>query len=443
MRPHLVLLPLALCGLPASAQAATWSSPVTVGAVSASNFGEPGPRVAMAGREVVAAWVDTERSFRVFATVGDPAQRLRSQLVGTGLRPAVAINAEGAAAVVFQGRGQRVLHVAVRAPGARRFGASRVITATTGRFDRADFPQVAADGTGRFVVMYERGVRTGSNFTNDIRALTLTVSGRPIGAPQSLGKGALPARSLRALADGRLVALTARMNRPAPNSDGTPTPPQLLLQRRAARGTAFTAAPITVPEGFGDPELVAAPEGALALAGLKVTRVGDAGSAGRPLAATATTPGSPFGPFAGPSVTNPARNFDPVAVPARGGIVGLLWQQKTAPQAFDRSAPIVATTIGSGGEVRTPIRLSGRAAREPHAVALAEGRGLAVWDDDGRWGSAEHRPDGSWRRVGAPRGSLRRFHDAVTNRDLQASTDGGAAAFVWEARGKIQLSVRR
>ena len=430
-----LLLLLCSSGLPASAQAAGWSAPVTLGTSGASGFGEPGARVAVAeGDRLVAAWANTHTS-DLFAAAGRADGRLGAQRVGSGLRPAVAINRAGAAVVVFaEGRS---LRAAVRAPGARRFGPARAITTPAARFDAADSPQVAADAAGRFVVLYERSSRTSGQYVTDVRALTLTAAGRPTGEAQSFGEGDLPDRSEQALADGRIVALIVLTTRPTPD---TPVTFTRQLLRRDARGAAFSATPIVTPKGFDAGQLTAAPDGRLALAGLDITSSGDAGSAGRPLAAGFAE--DAFGAFAGPTVRFPNRNFDPVAIPADAGRVGLLWQQKTAPSDFERAAPIVATTIGPGEGATPPTQLSARAAREPQAVTLPGGRGLAVWDDAGRWGGAELTADGSWRRVAAPSGRPSPFHDAITNRDLVASATG-EAAFVWQERGRIRLSVRR
>lgn len=425
-----------------SAQAARdWASPTTLDRGSSSHLATPTPRVAIAGRNRVAAtWV---RKQVVIATVRRLRRPVEAQRIGRGLRPTVAVNRDGASIVVFEA--DRRLHVAFLARSARRYARPRPITARArGRI--AEDAVVRVDGNGRFVIAYESIRQVRGERSQEIHAATFSATGRRVGSVQSLGLGGLVDRSFHALANGELVGLAVRPNLPAgtiPTLGGDQPQAASFLQllRRSSQQTEFSATLIEVPSDFDDGQLNVDPDGTLALSGQRVTSSGDAGSSGYPVAAASL--GQGFAQLAGPSVQNPNRNFGALALPTRGDDVSLLWQQKKAPSAFARAAPILAAPVRAGGRmVRRPSRVTRRAAREPQVVGLPGGRGVAVWDDDGRWGSAQQAADGSWTRTDAPRGEPVAFHDADTNRDLQASVSG-EVAFVWQDRGGIRLSVRR
>lgn len=371
-------------------------------------------------------------------TAGRADAKLRGQRVGRGVRPSVAMTATGAAIVVYEHDG--ILRAAVRRSFGSRFRSSRAIT--SGVADR--ITQVRADAAGRFVVVYQRARRAGARTTSEVRILTLSPAGRPVAPEENLGHGTAPSRSVQVLNDGRVVALFLRQvgtdRTPTIGGDNPSPGPEWNLLQRAPGASRFQSTKIDVPRDFADGELRASPEGTLAFAGQAVTSAGEAGRAGRPLAAGWFE--GAFRPLTGPAVSMPNRNFAPVAVPGREGVVSLLWQQRGRPLTFDRSGAIVAVAVSATGRVGARTLLTRRAAREAQVVALPRGGGLAVWDDAGRWGSAKQNPDGSWRRIRAPRGAPLTAHDALTNRDLSASASGGSA-FIWQERSTIRLSVRR
>ncbi|MCW2998797.1 MAG: hypothetical protein JWN65_2346 [Solirubrobacterales bacterium] len=427
-------------GMGAGAAQAAWTAPATLGPSGSTLAGaiEPAPRAAIGGDgTILATWVRFARTQgAVYAAVGDRRGRFAAaQRLGRGLRPAVAVGARGAGLVVFEGHGD--LRVAVRRPGARGFGAARVLVAAPANGAGNSFPLVGIDAGGTALVVYEHGFRGKQGFRTYLRGLRVDArTGRAVGGSEDLGPAGLPRGAT--LEPGPRGGLSLLITTRAPGNGLQGGPPQVLTWA-PAEGTATRSSP-EAPDAFAEGVLGGDGTGRLALAGVSSTIHGDAGSAGFPVAAALG--GDPLtlsAPFAGPGVRFPNRTFGTVAAPLAGGGLAMAYQQKARPEGFSRQAPVMATTLSAAGRPGPAVRLSARKGAEPQIVAL-QGGALTVWDDAGRFGAAR-RSHGGWHRVVAPRGAVVPFHDYVTNRRLVAG--GSTAVLVWEASRSIRLSVLR
>lgn len=421
---------------------AAWTAPAVLGptAVDGARPVEAAPRAAIgADGTVVAAWLRQTKAdpgYTIAVAIGDDSGRFGpTRVAGKGLRPAVALGADGAGLVVWEGTAG--LRVARLPRGASRPSPSQVLVAAPGGRTEDAFALAGVDAGGHGLVVFERGVRGPGGFRTFLRALRVDLAtGRRVGPLEDLGELDLPrgATLERGPGGGLAVFTTTR----APDVGETAQPPQLLTWAPgagAAARTILTGAPAAFAEGV----LGAGDDGRLAVAGVDATLRGDVGSAGRPLAATFG--GDPLAlvrPFAGPSVANPKRTFATVSVPIGGGRAAMVFQRKERPAGFSRRAPVVAATLGADGRTGMISVLSARQASEPQLVAVGDGA-LAVWDDDGVFGAAS-RSGGRWHRVRAPRGTVVPFHDFATNRQLVAR--GTTAVLVWESARDVRLSVR-
>ncbi len=450
--PHRVRLLIALAatiaaagGAVTSPALAAWTSPATLGptATSGQESFEAAPRAAVGGRTVVATWVRQERRRSVVVVaVGTTRGRFGSgQAVGAGLRPSVAVGANGAALIVYEGRGG--LRVAVRRPGAKRFGRTRVLVPEPTNGAEDSFALVRIDAAGRGLVTYQHAFRGRKGYRTYVRARRVSAStGRALGATEDLGRADLPRGTTLEAGPGGGSALLISTVRSSGTDQIGPgaeirAPQVLTWPARTGRATRTT---VPAPDGFAEGVLGGDGTGRLALAGVDATLRGDAGASGTPLAAALA--GDPLAlpaPFARPAVSSPNRTFGAVAAPTAGGTLALVYQQKDRPKGFSREAPVYGVTIDASGRARPPVRLSSRGASEPQVVAH-RGAAIAVWDDDGRFAAARRTGRG-WSRIAAPRGTVVRFHDYVTNRRLVAGAD--AVVLVWETARSVRLSVRR
>ena len=420
---------------------AAWTAPATLGPSTSGGreATEPGPRVALgADGTLLAAWVRSELPRdAVYAAIGSDRGRFgAAQRLGEGLRPAVAAGADGAGVVVFEGRGG--LRISVRRTGARRFSAARVLVTGTTKGVREEFALVGIDAAGTALVVYEHTVDGSAGFRRSLRTLRVDVrTGRARGAIQDLGLASLPRGATLERGAGGGLALLTRINLPTATGYRA-GPTQVLTWAPGAPSPARFSPP--APRSFTEEVLSGDGRGQLALAGVRATLDGEAGASGHPIAALAS--GSPLAmraPFAGPSVTLPSRTFGAVAAAIPGGRLAMVFQQKDAPAGFARDAPVLGVAISAAGVAGRAVRLSARKGSEPQIVSVGDSA-VTVWDDAGRLAAARHTRRG-WTRIAPPRGSVVRFHDYVTNRQLVAT--GSTAVYIWEARSSIRVSVLR
>jgi hypothetical protein len=120
----------------------------------------------------------------------------------------------------------------------------------------------------------------------------------------------------------------------------------------------------------------------------------------------------------------------------------LVFQEKSKPQAFSRTAPVYASVAPAGATAFAGrARLDRRQAYQPTVRPLGPGA-IAVWQDpDARWGVAIEL-DGRFHAVPAPHGPGPAVHLGEDfNYAYDLETNGDSAVLAWIAPdGSVRLS---
>jgi hypothetical protein len=417
MKLRIATVTAAALAVAASPALASWSKPAVLQGACHNPKGafycvsEPAPRAAVnaKGRTIV-AWVD--RRQRVWAALADSHGRAgRATNLGIGLRPSVAMADDGNAVVVFSRRGQ--LRFARRAPG-HGFNSPRDLTPKGSKNGDED-PQLVAEPDGAVVVLYENSYRDskGKYFVR-LRSVTLPRSGAATN-PIDFGRGGLGHDSFRARTDGTAAACCLQ-NRVLVYRDGWST----------------LTAPLSQTEQI---ETVATRGRVAALGAIDVARSGDAGTLGNPELLAATD--SAFGPKTVAPVASRTKAFGPIAGIDGSGRLLLVYQEKTAPSSFSRSAPVYVQVNGGG-----PQTLDTERGFQPAVGPLGDSA-IVTWQVAGKWRAAIS--DGPrFNRVSSPSGPGPSLvgQDFYYNHDM--ATAGRYAVLVWTAKdASIRLSVGR
>jgi len=396
--------------------AAGWSPTQSFDA-GAAQFHEPVPRVAIDARgEALLAYETGDRKLvvrtRAHGRFGRPvtlARDTRDYAVAPG-------------AVAYEARDG--VHVAVR--NGNRFKDRRVASSTGSEINGV---AIAADPLGGWVVAERQFPRRGSAKPYRVRTVSLDASGVPTSPPQDLGLGqfgldARPTQALAVLPNGRAVLVFQREG--AAYDDPDP-----VLYALRPHGGAF-AEPVVVGDGLTDPRVTVAGDRAV-LSVTMTTLCGDTSCAGQPRAIPLNPDGT-LGTPAGPTVARPNRAFAPWAAPG-----ALVFQLKTKVKPFSREAPVRAASLTTNGPLQTLTKLP---ATEPVALALGNGRTLALWATRRGFGAALAGPDGSFEKTAAPAGPPPEiYHPNPTNRDARAA--GDYAVVAWSRGHTVRVSVRR
>jgi len=415
------ILSLLAFGAP-PAHAASWSTPRAYDRASChpvrSCVLEPAPRVAVnATGAAVATWIDTHGRVRAAVATRPGRFGVATTLARRGLRPAPAIGPDGTITVVWQGD-HGTLRFARRAARRARFEASvRLAARGTKRGD--DSARVAAEPDGSAVVVYESG--------DNVRTVTISSSGTP-GAPATLGPGGFGHDSVRTAPDGTLAACCIQ---PVNNDPSVPpdTATKVAVYRSAGGWRLVAAAAV----GKVEIETVFASASALVLGTTQVVQGGDAGVLGVPGLARAEADDVVGPPLRAP-VEHPGHGLAPDVTIDGSGRSVLVFQEKTKPRAFTRTAPVFAS-VAAGGATTFPgrSRLDGREAYQPTVRPLGPGA-IAAWQRPGsRWGVAIER-DGRFHRAPAPRGPGPALHLGEDfNYAYDLATSGDYAVLAWVA----------
>lgn len=393
MRTGLALLFTLLMAAPASA--AGWSPPAAFDpahckAAEACVI-EPAPRVAVNARGAAAAtWIDSRD--RVRAAAGSP---LKATTLGKGgLRPTVTVGPDGTATVVWED-GDTLRF----ARGRARFGAAKQLA-------RGEFAAAAAQPDGSVVVAYESG--------DAVEAITISPRGKP-GTPVAVGPGGVA--HARAAGDGTLAVCCLQ------------NPFRAAVYRSAWR-TVAVALPgeYTVESEFADAS-------GFVVGTTQVEQEGDAGIQGLPGLSRAGADdllGAPLHP----AVKHSNRALEPDVTIDGSGRSVLVFQEKSAPRAFERTAPVYASVAGASRQT-----LDSGEAYQPTVRPLGTGA-IAVWQaTKARWGIAIER-DGRFQSAAAPSGPGPAFRDAHGAYDL--ATSGNHAVLAWiAADGSVRISQLR
>ena len=373
---------------------------------------EPAPRVAINARgQAVATWVDTRDRVRVAVATRPGRFGAVTTLAKEGLRPSPAIAADGTVTVVWE------QGVALRfARGkAGRFAASKPLAPRTDKREDSS-AHAAAQADGSVVVVYESD--------DEMRTVTLSPRGKP-SAPVVLGEGGFGHDSVRVAADGTFAACCI-----APVNSAPGVPAEVAVYRDEWRL-------VTSPALKEDDQIetVYASASELILGLIEVHSAGDAGVAGIPGSAVARGD-DVFGALQWASVSKPTRGLAPDVTIDGSGRTVLVYQEKTRPQAFSRTAPVYASVAGGARQ-----RLTSRQAYQPTVRPLGSGA-IAIWQEPGaKWGVATER---GRRFVSAPSPSgpgpeLHLGEDFHYAYDL--ATSGGFAVLTWvSADGAIRVS---
>ena len=215
-----------------------------------------------------------------------------------------------------------------------------------------------------------------------MRALSVDADGKLVGAVQDLGAGqfgidARETQNLEVLPDGRALLV---FQRESPNF-GDPEP--VVLATRP-HGGAF-AEPTVVGAGLTSPRVTGS-----TLTVIMTTVCGDTGCAGQPRS-IAVNPDGTLGTPVGPTLAKPNRAFAPWATAS-----ALVFLLKTGSQPFSKEAPVRAY---AAGRLQT---LTTARAHEPVALALADGRTLALWATRTKLGAALAGAKGTFKKTSAP-----------------------------------------
>jgi hypothetical protein len=383
-----------------AAHASAWTPAQSFGGAAGDESAVPRAAITASGSSTV-AW--RRGDHRLVMTAGSASGRFRTPKVVA--RKALDF-AVAPGAVAYEAKDG--IHLYTR-------GRDRRVAASNG--EEINGLAIAADPLGGYVIA-ERQFRPRSYH---VRAMSVDADGRLVGAVQELGLGqfgidARPTQSLSVLPDGRAL-LT--FQRESPNyTDPTP----VVLAARP-HGGAFTD-PVVVGDGMTDPRITGS-----TLTVTMTSTCGDTGCAGQPRA-IAVNPDNTLGTPAGPNLPKPNRAFAPWATP--GALVFLL---KSGPKPFSKEAPVRAF---AHGKLQT---LTTQAAHEPVALALSDGRTLAVWATRSKFGAALAGPDGHFKPTSAPAGPAPYiFHFNQTNRDIRSA--GRWAIVAWSTKTTVRISVR-
>ena len=263
----------------------------------------------------------------------------------------------------------------------------------------------------------------------DVRTVTLSPAGRP-SAPVTLGQGGFGHDSVRAAADGTLAVCCIT----PPTSTDPSVPPDTASKVAVFRGE-WQLLPVSGLGENDEIETVFANAARAILGVIDVRSGGDAGVTGIP-GSRVTDANNVFQAPIWASVSKPTRGLAPDVTIDGAGHTVLVYQEKTGPQAFSRTAPVYASASGGPGK-----KLSSRQAYEPTVRPLGSGA-LLVWQAPGaKWGMAIERRE---RFTAAPvpsgpgpdAGLGEDFHYAY---DLAAN--GRFAVLTWiSADGAIRVS---
>lgn len=413
------------------ASAAGWSAPVVLEPAFGKNplNGETAPRVAVNARgQSVVAWIDAKG--RVGAAGGDAHghfTRIVTFETG-GLRPAVTISADGTAVIVWSHSG-RLRYV--RRVAGHRFSSPAVLVPRSSKLSN-DFARAAIQPDGSTLVVYEAASRTPTaGYVTQLRSVRIAPGGHP-GKWTAIGPGSVRRDAFGLAADGHVAVCCL----------ATPAPLGAPAQLSAVAGYTPTAGWATLAAQIGPKqviETVAAGRGDVALGTVDVSHSGDVGLSGQPGLLRADARGVFGAPLAAP-VTNPGRAFGPVVAIDGSGRNVLVYQEKAAPKAFSRLAPISAVTGPRSGAFGARQILDRRPAYFPQMTAYRTGA-IVVWEAPRhRWGVAIER-DGRFVAAPTPAGGPSNVgEDFIRSRDLAAG--GRYAALTWTASdGSVRVSV--
>ena len=417
----------------APARAATWSTPSAYDRPTCHPVdvcvSEPAPRVAVNARGVaVAAWIDTHERVRAAVATHRGRFGAATTLGSDALRPAPAVGPDGTVTIVWEA-GRGTLRFARRPAGRAHFGRSAPL-APRGSTDGDEMARAAAQSDGSVVVIYQSG--------DNVRSVTISRAGKPR-APVTLGAGSFAGDSVGVAPDGTLAACCVQPVSPDP---GVPADTAAKLAvYRSKRGWRFVPASAV---GEDEIETTYGTVSALVLATIRVRHSGDAGVLGLPGLARAGADDVVGAPLR-PRSTNPNTSLAPDVTVDGSGRSVLVFQQKTAPQAFQRTAPVYASVAAAGASAfGARQRLDARKASEPSVRPLGRGA-IAVWQaPDARWGVAIER-NGTFRHAAAPSGpgpEMGLGEDALNAFDL--ATHGSRAVLAWIAPdGSVRVSELR
>lgn len=401
-----------LACLGASPASASWSKPAVLQAAchqkSVFNcVSEPAPRVAVntRGRAVV-AWVNAKQ--HVLAAAVDRAPKVgKATDLGVGLRPAVAIAANGRSVVVFS-RGGR-LWFARRKPH-YSFTKPAVLTPKGSRLGDDDAKLIGQPDDST-VVLYENAYRTtAGKYVTRLRSVVLPAAGKA-GAVRDFGRGFLDHDSFRAGQDGSGAACCL-------------SPANRLLVYRHASGWSVLAAPLTRTERI---ETVATGNRATVLGVVDVHRSGDAGALGVPQLFEADAAGA-FGPPVVAPISSPTKSFGPVVAVDGSNRTVLVYQEKAAASAFSRTAPIYAVVNGG-----VPQTIDTERGYQP-AVAPLGSSAIVTWQAPGNKWRVSISSGPRFNRVSAPSGPGPSNVGEDFNYNHDMAVAGGSVVLAWTAK---------
>ncbi|MEA2151405.1 MAG: hypothetical protein QOD69_3235, partial [Solirubrobacteraceae bacterium] len=418
---------LALLASAPAAHAAGWSHPQGYTA-GTKQFDEPVARVAVAADGTSVATFAKGRD--IYAVTGDRRGHFSSpQRLGpwAAITSVVAAGRGGAALAAWEARDG--IRVAVRTRGGRRL-RTRLLTSSNGQ--AINDLAVASDPRGGwFLLESQFAPKTRGN---SVRAFTLRADGSLALEPQVLGAGSFgaEARPIRTLAVDSRGGATAVFS--------TPNGP---MTAQGVHAGHFGPAHAFGGKALADPRVTASADpvsGALVTA-TSISRCGDAGCFGAPVAARLTPQGDPA-PFQVPVLAHPNRAFGPSIAPLGPDAAALVFSLKDRPSAFDPRAPVMAAVLHAGAAPGRLQTLTTKAAKEPIAAALSGDRVLVLWSGARGFGMAVAGPDGTFHKTAEPPGPPPEpFHTNPTNREI--ATAGSYALVGWSRAGRVRLSLRR
>ena len=410
------------------AGAAGWSTPAVLEARCVKDAvncrSETSPRVALNARgQSVVAWVAKNR---IRAAIGDARGRFgRSLAFEKAFRPAVTMAANGTAVVVWSAGGQ--LRYVRRAPG---HGFSRPANLVPGSKEGDDMPKTAIQPDGSTLVLYENTTRTAAGYVTELRSVRIRPGRRPTN-PLVLGRGWVDRDGFGA-SDGHATACCLGVR----GSIFIPAPPRTVLAWSPAAGWAILAPALATREVV---ESVGQGHGEVVLGTVAVLHSGDAGTSGLPALLRAGAGGVFGAPLAAP-VKRAGLAFGPVVAIDGSGRSALVYQEKTAPKAFSRDAPVWVVTAPRGGAFGARQALDRGLARFPQLRPYRSGAIVAWEAPKHRWGVAVER-NGRFASGPAPSGGPSAAgEDSIRSRDL--ATAGRYAALAWTASdGSVRVSL--
>jgi hypothetical protein len=416
---------------PTAPASGTWTRPAALQAPCARGALncaiEPAPRIAINARgATAAAWIASDGRVHV-ATAGRDGHFSAAVAFERAYRPTVSISDRGAVTVAWSRNG--LLRFVRRLPG-HRFSRPATLVPRGSRLGD-DFPYAVAEDDGATLVVYVNAYRThDGTYVTRTRSVVVGGDGRPRRVVR-VADGSPARDGFSATANGDAAVVTCCVA----NADGVSRNASVAVYAPGA-GWRQVAPPLSTSEQV---ETVGPWRGDLTLGIVDVLHRGDSGSSGRPGLLRAGANGV-FGPLLQAPVIKPGLAFGPVAAVDGKRRSILVYQEKDAPKAFSRVAPIYAVTAARSGAFGARQLLDRRLARFPQVAAYRDGA-LAVWEAPShRWGVAVER-GGTFRPAPAPAGGPSNVgEDFLRNRSL--ATAGQFAAVVWTARdGGIRASI--